>query len=65
MITVDLHFLNLKMSNKVVNEWLGWDNLKKAPNKHVVTTRNCRTMGFVNMVGYCMKDIDEDHFRFV
>ncbi len=29
------------------------------------TTRNCRTMGFVNMVGYCMKDIDEDHFQFV
>jgi hypothetical protein len=22
-------------------------------------------MGFVNMVGYCMKDIDEDHFQFV
>jgi hypothetical protein len=41
---------------------------KKALDEHVVHCKQFQNIGlhtFVGMVGYCMKDIDENHFQFI
>jgi hypothetical protein len=45
-----------------------WDVSKKALDEHVVHCKEFQNIGlhtFVGMVGYCMKDIDENHFQFI
>ncbi len=67
-MVVKLHIWSLKMLNKVLKKWLGWDDSKKASNGHVVHYKQLWNIGFhifVGMVRYYMKDIDENHFQFV
>ncbi len=65
---VKLHISNLKMLNKILKEWFGGMFKKKALDEHVVHCKQFQNIGlhtFVGMVGYCMKDIDENHFQFI
>ncbi len=68
-MVVKLHISNLKMLNKVLKERLG----EMVKEKHQMSM-SCTTSKqlqdtsfytFNGMVGYCMKNIDENHFQIV
>jgi hypothetical protein len=46
---------------------VGWDGTKKTPDEHVIHYKQLQDTTslytFVGMVGYCMKNIDENHLQ--
>lgn len=52
--------------SRVIKEYLGWD--KNVPVGGVVMCRSLKNTGlhtFHGLIGYCMKDLDENHFQMV
>jgi len=51
--------------NKRIKVYFGWDDTKKAPMEHYIPTKmlcNTALHTFIEMLGYCTKNKNEDHF---
>ncbi len=63
-MVVKFHISSLKMLNKVLKEWSGWDDLKKLGMSCIASSY--KTLAYIHLlVGHYMINIYEDHFQFI